>query len=128
MDKSSQGHAQGEINRSEYHETDAPPGDARIYKLSGITLYVQHISYLQTKIKRPSEIVEVDGCSNSPVCNDRTLLQFRNIHAADGDPSKITLKSISVTCSKLMQLPQWEPLTPFSMYRLLGVLQFLNHG
>ena len=53
-----------------------------------------HISYLQKEIKCPSEIVEVDGCSNSPVCNDGTLLQFRDINAVDGDPSQITLKSI----------------------------------
>ena len=44
--------------------------------------------------KCPSEIVEVDGCSNSPVCNDEILLKFRNFDAADGDTSQITLKSI----------------------------------
>ena len=45
-----------------------------------------HISYLQEEIKCPSEIVEVYGC-NSPVCNDETLLKFRDFDAADGDAS-----------------------------------------
>ena len=52
-----------------------------------------HISYLQADLKYPSLIVEVDGCSNALVCNDATLLQFRDFNAVDGDASN-HLKSI----------------------------------
>ena len=53
-----------------------------------------HISYLQEEIKCPSEVVEEDGCSNSPVWKDETQQQFRDFDAIDGDASQITLKSI----------------------------------
>ena len=38
--------------------------------------------------------MEVDVCSNSSVCNDETLLQFRDFDANDGDATQITLKLI----------------------------------
>ena len=53
-----------------------------------------HISYLQEEVKCSSEFVEVEGCNNSPLCNDETLKQFWDFDAADGDASQITLKSI----------------------------------
>ena len=54
-----------------------------------------HISYLQKEVKCPNEILGVDECNNAPVCNDETLLQFRNFGVVDEDTSKITFKSVA---------------------------------
>ena len=55
-------------------------------------------------------IVEVDGCSNLPVCNDETLLQFRDFDALDGDAFQITFKLIGkhvlqITAVALVEAP-----------------------
>ena len=38
--------------------------------------------------------MEIDGCSNAPVCDDDSLLEFRGFDADDGDTSQIRLQSI----------------------------------
>ena len=86
-----------------------------------------HTAYLQAKARCPNKIVELDGCSSVPVCNDKLFCDSGVLMQQSGRiPNQWSL--LEGTCFKSLWLHHWKPLISFSLHQPPCVLLLQRSG